>query len=691
MADAALNRLKCSICLNTYDIPKTLPCLHTFCKNCIEDCIKKRPSAIADDLAENEMRCPNCRQKHTLPSGGVESIPTNFEIRVIIEVLQSVPSTPTSPVAEVSKCNECSKNKIECFCETCNVLVCALCVLEKHRGHVAERMEVARQKHKNALDETIGDVVACCLEVDNALRRNEEVLDTLKQDAGNCAETIKIIFGALRNHLDEREGTLLMAAKKVKQGKSAMLNSQREKLQGMKVELNSIISEASQLLSETDVSQFFANKDKLKNLLVKKVEEVCESRLQPCCDAFIEQHCLPVDIANLTHTIQHFGAVYCEVSPEHCTAKGKGLEETLVDNESQFTITLRDRYGNACREELAEVLVNISPERKPAIYHSLHNPEPDGTYIVKYTVTEKDLITITVTVNGISIRNSPFKVVPSTHNFEKGVEFLEVTSEIHESGGCAVGIHGEVIITDSSRCCAMVFNSNFELVKKFGIKGSGKGCFNSPKGVIVDARNTLYIADSGNNRIVVTTLDGESFRSFGTYGADRKEFVLPYDVALGFNKEHHQLILVADTYNHRVQVLNHIGLYVTRFGSEGSSHGNFKVPQGITSNSDGLVFVCDTGNKRIQLFSNEWKFIHIFSELMPGGLPILKPLRITCTEDNFILIADQSGVVISNIRGSLVTVEDDYKPTAICCTRIKERGTFLAICETKRAYLGQPN
>ena len=688
MAEAALNRLKCSICLSTYEVPKALPCMHNLCKNCIQNIIDNRSSAIAEGLAVNEMWCPICRRKVTLPPGGVEAMPTNFEVQEIIRVLQSVSSTQKE--SEDSDCKECYKRKIDCFCEQCQGLMCALCALENHRGHDAKRMEIACEKHKKTFDETIGDVVTCCLAVDNAIKRNAEVLSVLEHDAGNCSKTIKAVFDSLRDHLDSREKALMSAIENVEQGKSTLLNDQCEKLKGLKTELNELISEATQLLGGKD-SEFLAHKNKMTETLVKKTEDVFGGQLEPCCDAFIEQHCPPVDVANLTHAIKHFGAVYCQVSPEHCTAEGKGLTETLVDDESHFTITLRDMYGNACQEESAEVLVNICPEQKPTIYHALHNPESDGTYKVKYTVTEKDIIIIRITVNNIPIKNSPFKVIPSTHNFGKGIEFWKVTSDIHESGGCGIGIHGEIIVTDTQRCCVMVFDSNFDLIKKFGTKGSGKGCFNSPKGVVVDSRNTLFIADTGNNRIVVTRIDGESFRSFGSYGADRKEFVLPADVALGSNKDHHQLILVADTYNHRVQVLNHIGLYITRFGSEGSSDTNFKVPQGITTNSEGLVFVCDTGNRRIQVYSNEWKFLHTFNKLTLGGLPITRPFRVTCTEDNFILIADHNGVVIANSRGDLVTIVQDYKPIAICCTRIKERGTFLAICESKHAYLGQPN
>ena len=75
------------------------------------------------------MKCPNCCQKYTLPPGGVEDIPTNFEIREIIEVLQSVQSSPTQPTSKVSNCKECSKKAAECFCEDGHVLVCALCTL----------------------------------------------------------------------------------------------------------------------------------------------------------------------------------------------------------------------------------------------------------------------------------------------------------------------------------------------------------------------------------------------------------------------------------------------------------------------------------------------------------------------------------------------------------------------------------
>ena len=695
MADAALNRLKCSVCLNTYNIPKTLPCLHTFCKDCIEECIKKRPSAFGHDLglSENDMSCPNCRQIHTLPAGGVDEIPTNFEIRGIIEILQGNPIQTRTASPSTAKCKECSEKAIECFCEPCGKLLCAMCALENHKKDDPQRLNVAFSKHKMSIDEAIGDVVTGCLEVDNALRRNMEVLNKLTQDAGNCASTIKTVFASFRSHLDDREKDLLLAVDKVQQGKTSMLDSQRIKLETLKTELNEAVSNASKFLND-DIVDFFNDKDAVKEMLIKKVEQVCESRLEPVCDAFIEQSCPPADVVNINSALDRFGAVYCQVSAEHCTAEGKGLVETVVDNESQFTITLRDMFGNPCREELSEVWVDIRPvtdQLKPVILHSQYQPEPDGTYNVKYTITERETIAINVTVNSTPIKGTPFTVMPSTHDFRKGIDFSKVTSDIHEAGGCAIGIHGEVIITDTQRSSVMVFNSQFELVKRFGSKGSSKGNFSSPKGLAIDSRNTLFIADSGNNRVVVSNVDGDSFKSFGTYGADRKEFVLPSDVALGQNKDQQQLIFVADTYNHRIQVLNHIGLFVAKFGSEGTGHSCFKFPQGVTTSTDGLVFVSDTGNKRIQVFSPNWKFLHIFDELIPEKLPISKPLRITASEDNYILIADQKGVIIANSRGELIKVIEDYKPIAICCTRIRELGTFLTICEAKHAYLGQPS
>ena len=60
--------------------------------------------------------------------------------------------------------------------------------------------------------------------------------------------------------------------------------------------------------------------------------------------------------------------------------------------------------------------------------------------------------------------------------------------------------------------------------------------------------------------------------------------------------------MVCDGSNHRVQVFELSGKFVTKFGSEGIEGGEFKFPVSTANLSDGRIVVCDKNNDRIQVF-----------------------------------------------------------------------------------------
>ena len=64
-----------------------------------------------------------------------------------------------------------------------------------------------------------------------------------------------------------------------------------------------------------------------------------------------------------------------------------------------------------------------------------------------------------------------------------------------------------------------------------------------------------------------------------------------------------QHIYVTDSSpNHNVAVFTTNGEYVTSFGKEGKSKGNFDSPCGACVDKDGYVYICDSSNKRVQIF-----------------------------------------------------------------------------------------
>ncbi|PIK47686.1 hypothetical protein BSL78_15460 [Apostichopus japonicus] len=70
--DLSEDFLSCCICMNQFKTPKMLPCIHSFCEECIEKYAAKQDG--------NEVPCPTCRKVCTLPEAGVKGLQTNFHL-----------------------------------------------------------------------------------------------------------------------------------------------------------------------------------------------------------------------------------------------------------------------------------------------------------------------------------------------------------------------------------------------------------------------------------------------------------------------------------------------------------------------------------------------------------------------------------------------------------------------------------
>ncbi|XP_048224490.1 E3 ubiquitin-protein ligase TRIM56 isoform X2 [Perognathus longimembris pacificus] len=70
--------LACKICLEQLRLPKTLPCLHTYCQDCLAQ------------LAEGGcVRCPECRETVPVPAPGVAAFKTNFFVNGLLDLVRA--------------------------------------------------------------------------------------------------------------------------------------------------------------------------------------------------------------------------------------------------------------------------------------------------------------------------------------------------------------------------------------------------------------------------------------------------------------------------------------------------------------------------------------------------------------------------------------------------------------------------
>nr|KAG5705139.1 hypothetical protein BaRGS_030856 [Batillaria attramentaria] len=78
--------VRCAICLDTLHVPKALPCLHTFCLNCLQLHI-----AVTVKSRSDKITCPECRSKCCPPNASrpisvwAGEFPVNFHLQNVIE------------------------------------------------------------------------------------------------------------------------------------------------------------------------------------------------------------------------------------------------------------------------------------------------------------------------------------------------------------------------------------------------------------------------------------------------------------------------------------------------------------------------------------------------------------------------------------------------------------------------------
>jgi DNA-binding beta-propeller fold protein YncE len=130
--------------------------------------------------------------------------------------------------------------------------------------------------------------------------------------------------------------------------------------------------------------------------------------------------------------------------------------------------------------------------------------------------------------------------------------------------------------------------------------------------IIVGPDNLIYIADTWNHRIIILDAEGNLVRELGRSGEITDTgnstdpsvspglFYGPRSLAIADGE-----LYVTDTGNERVQVFASDGTFLRAFGGTGSEPGQLLEPVGIAIGPDGNVYVADTGNARISVFTTQ--------------------------------------------------------------------------------------
>ncbi|XP_068129665.1 E3 ubiquitin-protein ligase TRIM39-like [Hyperolius riggenbachi] len=237
------SELHCSICMEIYRDPVTLPCGHNFCWDCITqawdhqvhlwefkcpECqriYRKRP-----ELERNTTLHNICEAFHSTETeheqNGIFCNYCDFSVLATKSCLQcetslcdhhlrkhdrSVGHTLLPATTDLGK-RKCSVHKkiLEYYCTEDATCVCVSCyVIGEHVGHKMTSLDEASEKKKKKLRNDLQKLMAETEEVDKRVQSLEECRRKAQEKANDETERVTVLFRDLRRQLEDLEKRIM--------------------------------------------------------------------------------------------------------------------------------------------------------------------------------------------------------------------------------------------------------------------------------------------------------------------------------------------------------------------------------------------------------------------------------------------------------------------------------------------------
>ena len=211
----------------------------------------------------------------------------------------------------------------------------------------------------------------------------------------------------------------------------------------------------------------------------------------------------------------------------------------------------------------------------------------------------------------------------------------------HEVADVAVDSKDRVYVFNRGEHPIIVFDREGNFLSSWG-----EGVFKKPHGVTIGPDDMLYCVDEGDHTVRKCTLEGQVLMTLGTPGQAATfqsglPFHRPTKVALAPKSAE---IYISDGYgNSRVHKYSPDGRLLFSWGEPGTDPGQFNLVHSICTDREGLVFVADRENHRLQVFEPNGKYITQWNNMhRPCGL------HISSTKEQLLFVGELAPVLSVN-------------------------------------------
>ena len=632
----------CPVCHDHFQEPKILPCLHYYCKACVQKLAWRAG-------ANQPFPCPECRTDTFLPQDDPDQLPTAFFVNRMKEVhakLEKVEGKVEAKCEQCSGgvatafcrqcaefiCNKCTKShqrmkvfsghkvstleelkqggasdivvkstpppmckvheeQAKIYCYDCKSLICRDCVVKDHKEHEYEFVKKAAPETKKKLTEQLVPLNEIQVGVRNAVKNAEETKLEIAAMGGSMITSIKQSFQELRDILDKRERELLAETAAVVEQKTNRLDVQRKKLEMCSGTIQSLVEFVERNIENSTDEELMI----IHTQMMSRIREETERQRQAGAD--LE----PVEKADRVVVVECADDLkkQCDENaniialPVNITIENS---EAVVGQRSQLVCRLTAQGGQPFKNLHSAKVILTSKVDGSRVDAKIVSKQ-QNSYQIEFTSKVRGRHQLEVIYNDTPVLKGPVQIfvkIPPTQ-LGRPIKSIDVGKP---AAFVAINSSEELLVTTGREIIA--FNKSGK--KLYSITNEAR-----PMAIAVDGDN-IYITDYDNHCVLKFNKSGKLLKSVGQKGSGEGEFYIPYGITVVGGQ-----VFVCDTSNHRLQVFTSDLVFVRQIGSLGRGNGQFDSPFDITHDEEGNLYVTDLGNDRVQVFNTQGKFLRLLT------------------------------------------------------------------------------
>ena len=678
--------LVCKLCDKPYqhkDGPLLLPCLHSFCKPCLTEYVKKAPAT------DNKMACPTCNDR--FPQD-INQLPINLRLshlaktatyekqakggNVKCEACDESPKDATTfccncceffcaickkhhqkflkqeehemiSIAKFEKgefkvhspppkCPLHKKQDLALFCDDCETLICLYCAQTKHQEHDKSSIEDTSTKEKAQLHQLTDGVDVALGAMDGYLQQIQDTRDKVKVSAEVAANRIDKMCDKLIKAVENRRKVLKGKCREIAEGKDDVLSNQMVQVQHLRRNLGFAHLNALDAIKSHAPEEILIVKKPIEARLNQTFETYKQESMELREDDSI---ITCTEIVDLEEAIGKVGSFPSVPDPSQCCVNGLAVPVAIIGREREMSVVLKDEAGNPiprkCPFQYQLRKVEEDPDEyippRVTVTHS-----NNGTATLAFTPNQLGEYELTIMVRNRPIAN-PFKIITRDYsNFQN----MQVTYK-NVGGRCdGVAVHdnGTVYASNDSTNTIKVFKPNGKETQ-IGSSDNAGGQLSLPTGIALIG-DTIYVVSYGNGTVKMYSTDGKFIGGFGGKGNGTGQLSKP----LGICTDGKGRVLVADQSNKRIQIFTSQGVFIKSIGCSTN-------PYDVAVDPEGNIHAALNSNNHIAIYSEDGNLIDTYN--LGGKLQYPNAIyidgegnRLIGTGNGPVHIADPTGTLI---------------------------------------------